>query len=161
MPRQFIRYFLSYSKLDWILNHMVLTQKRTILQATVKGCNNPNHITTLTCKILAYRNNIYRGLFESWGSLQKKLNWEERVLDLTYWYEVWTSMEPARGSGSRWGTSKKLVETQAWNSRQRIEWAVQIWKSFIWVKTKRADDVPGKRMKIKQSDLRPAPCKTR
>lgn len=68
---------------------MVLTpKKRTILQATVKGCNNPNHITTLTCKILAYRNNIYRGLFESWESLQKKPNWEERVLDLNYGYEV-------------------------------------------------------------------------
>lgn len=74
MPQQFIRDFLSFSKLTRILNHMVLTQKRTILQATVKGCNNLNYVTTLTCKILAYRNNIYRGLFESWESLQKKLN---------------------------------------------------------------------------------------
>lgn len=49
MTCQFIRDFLFYSKLSWVLNHMVLTQKEElyIRQDTIKEHNNPKLIDTL------------------------------------------------------------------------------------------------------------------
>lgn len=68
-------------------------------------------------------------------------------------------MEPAKRSGSRWGTSKRLLETgMEVNAEARIS-NTDLEITCMTVQTKETDAFTEKRMKIK--NLRPAPCEVR
>lgn len=57
-------------------------------------------------------------------------------------------MGPAKGSRSIWGTSRRLLGTQAWNSKQEDRMSnIDVEVTYMTVKMKEIDDFPGKRMK--------------